>query len=429
MIDRFSENYWRRRVYRNTYTHGGRRFVVGRWSVKIQVAGVRRTFSLTSAEADAAAREALQLYRRLTGESSPAELLDPGSSVTPMPERGVPATPAVAQQADRSLPAYWKPRLIRRKYVDRLPGRTEGEFSVLIEQRAERAYFPLGTTDDDAGAIAAAERFNFISTQGWKQARLHYFREITVGIVWSANPFACTYTTILAVPATEPGWTVPAAQPPGRAQSLIVVEPDPGIRRALGYWLGRQQQAATIVQTIGPDEAVAVIKRSPGALALVNIGTESAPGEQMIHALRQDCPRAEIFGFGVFEDSDHIFKSLSGITGGYLLRRRAPEQLLEPVLGATARSRTDPPTTAHMARRYFERLFDFAGHDVNPPEAGLLTSREYEILSCLSKGYQDKEIADRLNISIWTVHSHLRKIFVKYGVHSRTEAVVKYLRL
>jgi len=428
VLDRFSEEYWQQRVYRNTYTHQGRRFVVGRWSVKIQVAGVRRTFSLTSAGQAEAAREALQLYQGLTRENEPSAVQPPEAGPPRVHERSPPAV-SPGHQADRTLPAYWKPRLIRRKYVDRLPGRADGEWSVLIEHRNERAYFPLGTTDEDLGAIAAAERFNLIHAQGWKQARLHFFREITVGVIWSANPFACTYTTILAVPATEPGWASPAGGPAARRQTLIIVEPDHGIRRALGYWLGRQQQAPTAVLSIDPDDAVAVIRRSPGALALVNIGTESTPGEHTIHALREECPRAEIFGFGSYEDSDHIFKSLSGVTGGYLLRRRSPEQLLEPVLGAAARSRADPPTAAQMARRYFERLFDLAGHGVKQPEEGLLTGREYEILSCLSKGYQDKEIADRLSISIWTVHSHLRKIFVKYGVHSRTEAVVKYLRL
>lgn len=429
VVDRFSEEYWRRRVYRNSYTHRGQRFIVGRWSVKIQVAGVRRTFSLAAAAQEAAAHEALNLYRRLTREQVVVKEPPTPADELLLREPGLPTDTGPVNQPDRSFPGYWKPRLIRRKYVDRLPGRSVGEWSVLIEHRNERAYFPLGTTDEDAAAIAAAERFNFISTQGWRQARLHYFREVTIGVVRSANPFACTYTTFLAIPATEPGWNAGADEPTGRRQPIIIVEPDPGIRRALGFWLGRQQQAPTAIRSIEPEAAVAAIQGNPGTLALVNIGTESAPGEQMIHALREACPGAEIFGYGIFEDSDHIFKSLSGVTGGYLLRRRSPEQLLEPVLGMAPRSRTDPPTAAQMARRYFERLFDFAGHHATQPEEGLLTSREYEILSCLSKGYQDKEIADRLSISIWTVHSHLRKIFVKYGVHSRTEAVVKYLRL
>jgi len=57
-----------------------------------------------------------------------------------------------------------------------------------------------------------------------------------------------------------------------------------------------------------------------------------------------------------------------------------------------------------------------------------LTHREHEVLALLSKGYVDKEIADSLRISIWTVHGHVKNIFEKLGVHTRTEAVIKFLQ-
>ena len=56
-----------------------------------------------------------------------------------------------------------------------------------------------------------------------------------------------------------------------------------------------------------------------------------------------------------------------------------------------------------------------------------LTQREHEVLALLSKGQLDKEIAARLDISIYTVHEHVRNIFEKLRVHNRTEAVVKFL--
>jgi DNA-binding CsgD family transcriptional regulator len=57
-----------------------------------------------------------------------------------------------------------------------------------------------------------------------------------------------------------------------------------------------------------------------------------------------------------------------------------------------------------------------------------LTPREEEILLRLSKGYPDKQIASTLNISSWTVHNHMKNIFRKLGVHTRTQAVLKYLQ-
>ena len=57
-----------------------------------------------------------------------------------------------------------------------------------------------------------------------------------------------------------------------------------------------------------------------------------------------------------------------------------------------------------------------------------LTPREHEILTLLAKGDLAKEIADSLGISIWTVHGHVKSIFEKFNVHTRTEAVVKFLQ-
>jgi len=57
-----------------------------------------------------------------------------------------------------------------------------------------------------------------------------------------------------------------------------------------------------------------------------------------------------------------------------------------------------------------------------------LTNREQEVLNLISRGCLDKEIAHLLDISIWTVHNHLKNIYDKLGVHNRTEAVLKYLQ-
>ena len=57
-----------------------------------------------------------------------------------------------------------------------------------------------------------------------------------------------------------------------------------------------------------------------------------------------------------------------------------------------------------------------------------LTQREHQVLELLSKGHPDKDIADRLGISIYTVHEHVRNVFEKLGAHNRTEAAVKFLQ-
>jgi DNA-binding NarL/FixJ family response regulator len=92
----------------------------------------------------------------------------------------------------------------------------------------------------------------------------------------------------------------------------------------------------------------------------------------------------------------------------------------EPRLPATA--------LAEQIKRYFQGLFELPVTGEPLRDLADLTNREHEILICLSKGFTDKEIADALSISVWTVHGHVKRVFEKLGVHSRTEAVIKYLQ-
>ena len=77
--------------------------------------------------------------------------------------------------------------------------------------------------------------------------------------------------------------------------------------------------------------------------------------------------------------------------------------------------------------RYFQSIFEPGPAGVVTPSTGL-TQRELEILDLLARGFADKEVARELGISGWTVHSHLKRIFAKYGVRTRTEAVVRHLQ-
>ena len=122
-----------------------------------------------------------------------------------------------------------------------------------------------------------------------------------------------------------------------------------------------------------------------------------------------------------------MFKSTPGGATGYLLRRTLPRQILEPIAVTMRKGMLSQEQISLGVREYFHRLLDSLPAGDPYREMGRLTPREREILNLLSKGYVDKEIADSLHISIWTVHGHMKNIFEKLGVHTRTEAVVKYL--
>jgi DNA-binding NarL/FixJ family response regulator len=123
-----------------------------------------------------------------------------------------------------------------------------------------------------------------------------------------------------------------------------------------------------------------------------------------------------------------MFRATPGGAGTYLLRRTPPTQFLEPIAEVLARGNLSDEEMAAGVWQYFKNTVASLPIGGPPRQLTHLTQREHEVLALLSKGQLDKEIAERLGISIYTVHEHVRNIFEKLRVHNRTEAVVKFLQ-
>ena len=127
-----------------------------------------------------------------------------------------------------------------------------------------------------------------------------------------------------------------------------------------------------------------------------------------------------------YEDSDRLFESLKAGAGGYLLKRTSSAKLLQAIQELHAGG---SPMTPHIARRVVQ-FFS------NAPEAAKdsgteldqLTPGQKKFLEELAQGYAYKEIADHLGISVHGVRNYIRKIYEKLHVHSKVEAVNKFLR-
>jgi len=146
--------YWRRRLFKNSYTYKGRLARVRSWSVKLQHRGERRTFSLTASRKDKAAQEAHQLYQKLVKEG--------GEAVGPEPSR-----PEAVPKSNATL---WKQRLVRRPHHDPTAPVPANGFSVRIVHEGAAWYFPLGS-DDERHAAERARRIHLtVLHQGWAAA-------------------------------------------------------------------------------------------------------------------------------------------------------------------------------------------------------------------------------------------------------------------
>ena len=204
---------------------------------------------------------------------------------------------------------------------------------------------------------------------------------------------------------------------------VAIVDDDEGIRASLASLIRR----APTFQLTGdyPDAETALkeIPRHPPDVVLMDINLPKMKGMECVRQLKAQLPAVQFLMLTVSEDSDSLFTSLKAGASGYLLKRTASARLLEAISDVHAGG---APMTPQLARR----VVHFFSKPAEPasPSISLLTPGEKEFLEQLANGYAYKEIADRMHISIDTVRSYVRTVYEKLHVHSRTEAVVKFLR-
>lgn len=410
--------YWRSRLVRNSYTRDGRLHFVSGWAVKIQRAGRRRTFSLQATQPEAAAREALALYQSMLAEGDGS-----ASSSTVRPRGRIASAPASKQSAGHSS----RIRLVQRPHAPASSGASE--WSVLLEGEGHGHYFPLGTGDAVEAARRARRLRGQLRREGMTAVQARNSREVTVAIRWCADPVMWTYFSLHTFPATvAPLATVSPRRAPGRPLSVAVVEPDSGLRPALVRCLAAQAGCRVVAEWERAADVLGGLSNPRVDLLLVSQTLDGISGADFLARLRLLHPRLASFVYSVSVDSDELFKSTPGGAVGYLLRRTPSHRILEPLGDLPLPGPADPSELAVRVQRYFQRLIGAPVPSGGSAEMSRLTPRELEILGFMAKGFLDKEIAHGLRISVWTVHGHAKKIFEKLGVHSRTEAVVKYLQ-
>jgi DNA-binding NarL/FixJ family response regulator len=186
-----------------------------------------------------------------------------------------------------------------------------------------------------------------------------------------------------------------------------IVEATPGCK-CVGVWQS------------GEEALVKVPAFRPQVL-LMDIHLPGMTGIEATARLKATQPELLVIMVTVYRDHDKIFDALKAGACGYLLKRSTPAEIRSAIAEVRAGG---APMSAEIARRVveaFHRPMQPAGS-----EDAQLSKRETEILEHLTKGLANKEIADRLGLSIETIRAHLKRIYEKLHVHSRTEAAMKF---
>ena len=201
--------------------------------------------------------------------------------------------------------------------------------------------------------------------------------------------------------------------------NVAIVEDDDRFRKSLSRWVASTAGLHCAGSYSNAEDALKQIPQTNTDIVIMDINLPSMSGIECVRKLRTERPALQIVMLTVYEDSDLIFKALQAGAHGYLLKRSSPDQILEAI---TEVSRGGAPMSSQIARKVvqsFEQKSLSAGADAS------LTKREEEILHGVVRGLINKEIADELHISVETIRVHLKNIYEKLHVRSRTEAALK----
>jgi DNA-binding NarL/FixJ family response regulator len=202
---------------------------------------------------------------------------------------------------------------------------------------------------------------------------------------------------------------------------ICIVEDNADLRESVAQVLNQAPGLRCMSTYASAEAAVRDLPKQKPDVALVDINLPGMNGIECVAKLKTQLPQLQVLMLTRYEQSDMIFDSIRAGASGYLLKHTSAAELVQAVEQVHSGG---APMTMQIARKVINHF-----QKIQKPASDVekLSPREQEVLDLLAKGYLYKEIANHLGISINTLRNHLRTIYDKLHVHSRTEATVKYL--
>jgi DNA-binding NarL/FixJ family response regulator len=203
---------------------------------------------------------------------------------------------------------------------------------------------------------------------------------------------------------------------------VAIVEDRRDIRESLAMLIGGTEGFACTGGYRSMEEALAKLKHHLPHVVLCDIGLPGMSGIEGIRILKELYPDLLILMLTIYDDDERIFDAICAGACGYLLKKTPPLRLLDSLKESVTGG---APMSPEVARRVMS-LF----REIRPPERAdyELTPHETRLLKLLVEGHNYKTAALELNVTVHTVSFHLRNIYEKLQVHSKSEAVAKALR-
>jgi len=199
---------------------------------------------------------------------------------------------------------------------------------------------------------------------------------------------------------------------------VAIVEDDPDVRKGLSELIDTTDGYRLYDAYDSCNEVTSGIVKPLPDVVLMDISLGNSSGIDCVRKLKQRYPELTIIMLTVYEDNDKIFASLQAGASGYLLKKISLDKIIAAISEASDGGVPMTPVIAHKVLNLFKTI-------IPPVQDFNLTSREKEILHELVRGSSYKMVARDLEISVETVRTHMKHIYEKLHVHSKSEAVAK----
>jgi DNA-binding NarL/FixJ family response regulator len=207
-----------------------------------------------------------------------------------------------------------------------------------------------------------------------------------------------------------------------RAISVWLVEDNHTFRNTVARVLNQVEDLECRRHFANSEDAIeALVDGTVPDVILVDVELPGLNGIEAVSRIKAISPTTRIIMLTVFDDHDKIFKAICAGASGYLLKTSPVGKIVESIRDVYAGGAPMTPRVAHSVLEMFSRL-------MVPHQDYGLTAREQKILELMTDGLLKKEIADQLSLSYHTVDTHLRNIYAKLHVNTRTGAVAKALK-
>jgi DNA-binding NarL/FixJ family response regulator len=196
--------------------------------------------------------------------------------------------------------------------------------------------------------------------------------------------------------------------------TVALVEDDDEARKRLVASIGADASLQLVGEYSNGAEALAGLEKALPDVFLVDLGLPDMAGLDVVKRIAAVHPSCDILVVTIFGDEESIIGALEAGAHGYILKGALEHDIAEDIRHLKSGG---SPLSPVIARQVLKRL-------VPPqPARAQLTPRESEILNTIARGFTYAETADLLHLSVQTVHTHLKNIYKKLAVHSKTEAV------